>query len=61
LHRSGFIDVAEFIELLKYLKVPMSRDDAAAVFMVLDSNGDGEMSQQEFEDYWVANMRNTSL
>ena len=46
---------------MKYLKVPMSRDDAAAVFMVLDSNGDGEMSQQEFEDYWVANMRNTSL
>jgi hypothetical protein len=39
----------------------MSRDDAAAVFVALDSNGDGEMSQQEFEDYWVANMQNTRL
>jgi hypothetical protein len=39
----------------------MSHDDASAVFMVLDSNGDGEMSQREFEDYWVANMQNTRL
>lgn len=39
----------------------MSRDDATAVFMVLDSNGDGEMSQREFEDYWIANMQNTRL
>ena len=59
--RSGFIDLAEFVELLTYLKVQMSRDDATAVFMVLDSNGDGEMSQQEFEDYWIANMQNTRL
>jgi hypothetical protein len=39
----------------------MSRDDAAAVFAALDSNGDGEMSLQEFEDYWVANMQSTRL
>ncbi len=39
----------------------MSGDDASAVFMVLDSNGDGEMSQREFEDYWVANMQNIRL
>lgn len=59
--RSGFIDLAEFVELMRYLNVQMSHDDASAVFMVLDSNGDGEMSQREFEDYWVANMQNTRL
>lgn len=61
LRRSGFIDLAEFVELMRYLNVQMSHDDASAVFMVLDSNGDGEMSQREFEDYWVANMQNTRL
>ena len=39
----------------------MTREDAAAVFGVLDSNGDGELSLQEFEDYWAANSQSNCL
>jgi len=53
--RSGFIDNREFAQALRSLGFPGSLDDAAAIFCVVDLDGDGQVRENEFVEHWVLN------
>jgi|EP01047_Picozoa_sp_COSAG01_P058666 Ca2+-binding EF-hand superfamily protein len=45
----------EFYQSLRYLGLQISEADAQAVFTIIDSDGNGTLSQQEFIEHYVAN------
>jgi Ca2+-binding EF-hand superfamily protein len=53
--RSGAIDMNEFANALTYLGLSISRDDAAAIFCVIDTDGNGTVSMSEFIEHYIAN------
>ncbi len=53
--RSGAIDVNEFANALNYLGLGISLDDAAAIVCVIDTDGNGTVSMNEFIEHYIAN------
>lgn len=45
----------EFISSLDALNIRMGRNDAMAIFAVIDVDGSGKLSKDEFVEYYVAN------
>jgi len=52
---SGFLDVVEFYHALGALGAGVEYEDAVAVFAVVDSNGNGRVSESEFIEHFMAN------
>jgi len=53
--KSGAIGVDEFANALIYLGLGISRDAAAAIFCVIDTDGNGTLSMSEFIEHCIAN------
>eukprot|EP00050_Salpingoeca_kvevrii_P018391 m.73701 g.73701 ORF g.73701 m.73701 type:complete len:257 (-) comp8038_c0_seq2:88-858(-) len=53
--RSGHIDSREFFEALRYLGLGISWEDALAVFAIVDTNGNGHVTMDEFTEHYAAN------
>jgi Ca2+-binding EF-hand superfamily protein len=47
------IDFAEFAELMRNLEAGMSTEELRVGFAVIDRNGNGSISFQEFRDWWL--------
>ena len=45
----------EFYMSLCYLGLQVSEADAQAIFCIIDADGNGTISQQEFTEHYVAN------
>lgn len=52
--KSGFIDFPEYQDMLRIMGFDADSDDAARSFDDIDSDGDGEVSFQEFMVWWRA-------
>lgn len=53
--RSGFIEFNEYFQALQYLRVPVSREDAWAMFNLVDIDHNGRIALDEFVQYYIAN------
>jgi len=53
--RSGTIEVNEFMNAMAMLGNHMAPADGQCIFMLIDSNGDGRVTLQEFTQHWVMN------
>lgn len=53
--RSGYVDSREFAQALSYLRLNLTQADAFAIFSIIDSDGNGRVSQDEFIKYYVEN------
>ena len=51
--QNGFIDEAEFAELVKSLGVDMSTTAVATAFLAIDVNGNGRIEFGEFSSWWT--------
>ena len=50
---TGMLDLSQFRLLLKELSMPLSKDDAAAVFAKVDADGSGTIEFDEFREWPV--------
>lgn len=48
-------DCLEFYQALMILRPDLAYDDAMVVFSIIDANGNGNVSKQEFVNHYMAN------